>query len=99
MNQESKTVETPRVYNRAELVAFIGEINKQVVDKSPAYLHSILALNHVLRQPNLSQLLDKDIKQQLQDIWAKLKTTGLELQDPPVLFGVPEGTIIYADGK
>ncbi|MFN8389768.1 MAG: hypothetical protein U0136_05715 [Bdellovibrionota bacterium] len=84
-----------KLYTKPELEAFIAEIGRKVVDKNPAYLHSMLAVNHLLRQPNLKEVLDEEMKEQLKDIWVKLKTTGITLNDPPVLFGIPENSINY----
>jgi len=94
---EPAAAELPKIYTRKELEAFIVEIAAKVVDKEPAYLHSMLAMNHILRQPNLHELLDADLKEQLKDIWLKLKTTGLQLQDPPILFGIDENSIEYGE--
>ncbi len=94
---ETAATELPKIYTKKELAAFVTEIAGKVVDKEPAYLHSMLAMNHILRQPNLHELLDADLKEQLKDVWLKLKTTGLQLQDPPILFGIPEGSIEYGE--
>ena len=88
-------VEATKLYTKKEFEAFAAEIARKVVDKEPAYLHSMLAMNHILRQPNLPEVLDADLKDQLKDLWLKLKTTGLNLQDPPILFGLGENSINY----
>ena len=90
-------LEATKLYTKKEFEAFAAEIARKVVDKEPAYLHSMLAMNHILRQPNLPEVLDADLKDQLKDLWVKLKTTGLHLQDPPILFGIGENTIIYEE--
>ncbi len=87
----------PKVYTKAEIEAFVAEIAAKVVDKQPAYLHSMLALNFILRQPNLNDLLDEDLREQLKDIWLKLKTTGMQLQEPPILFGIPDSAINFEE--
>ena len=79
-----------RAYTREEIVDFIGEINKQIVGSSKSTMHSLLALNHILRAPNAREVIDGDLKTQLKDIWLKLKSIGLQLQDPPILFGAPQ---------
>ena len=97
-NKESAP-EAQKVYTKTEIEAFVAEIGRKVVDTNPAYLHSMLALNHILRQPNLKEQLDDELLEQLKDIWLKLKTTGLLLQDPPVLFGIPVNTINYEEAS
>jgi hypothetical protein len=96
---EEKGGEPQKFYTKAEIEAFVAEIGRKVVDSNPAYLHSMLALNHLLRQPNLKDLLDSELKEQLKDIWLKLKTTGLQVQDPPILFGIPDNAINYEAGN
>jgi len=93
--KDGSSVEPAKLYSKKELQAFVAEISRKVVDKEPAYLHSMLAMNHILRQPNLPELLDGDLKDQLKDLWVKLKTTGLNLQDPPILFGIGDSAINY----
>lgn len=80
----------PKVYTKQELESFVTEISKQVVGSTTAFMHSMLALNHILRQPNAAELLDDELREQLKDLWIKLKSMGLQLNDPPILFGIPE---------
>lgn len=97
-NNEVKIEEPVKVYTKSEIQAFVADLSKNIVDKSPAYLHSVLALNHILRQANLNSILDADLKEQLQDVWKRLKSTGLELQDPPILFPQGSSAASGADG-
>ena len=73
-------------YTKRELQNFIDELSKQIVQPKPAYLHLIIALNHILRQEDVAVVLDLQMKEQLKDIWLKLKSTGVQLNDPPLLF-------------
>ncbi|MBP9837600.1 MAG: hypothetical protein KBC84_02690 [Proteobacteria bacterium] len=80
-----------KVYTKAEIEAFVADISKRVVGTKPLYMHAMLAVNQILRQPNLPDLLDKDLKEQLKDIWLKLiKSTDIQVANPPLLFGYPE---------
>ena len=80
--------------SKEEIERFVADIGRRVVDSKTAYMHSLLALNHILRQPNLKDLLDDDLREQMKDIWVKLmKSTGLQLVNPPILFGVAENQI------
>lgn len=71
---------------KKEITSFLSEIEQQVIASDKNYLHSMLALNEILRQPNTGKLLDKALKDQAKDLWAKIKSTGIELEDPPILF-------------
>lgn len=89
-NGKEQIEASPREYSRKELEAFIAEISSKVVGSSNAYMHSLLAINHLLRASNAEELLDTELKEQLRDLWVKLKSNGLQLADPPLLFGIPE---------
>ncbi len=87
-----------KLYTKKEIEAFIAEIGKKIVSDKPAYMHSMLAINQLLRQPNLPKLMDDELKEQLKDIWLKLiKSTGLQLANPPILFGYPEVHVVVDD--
>lgn len=81
-----------RLYTKQEIENFVAEISRQVVGSSTAYMHAMLALNHILRQSNAEEFLDHDVKEQIKDLWIKLKSMGLQLNDPPILFGAPDLT-------
>jgi hypothetical protein len=83
--------EQQKAYSRADVQKYLAEIEQQVISSNEAYLHSVVALNEILRLPNASEILDEELKTQCRDIWIKLKSTGIQLNDPPILFGIPEG--------
>lgn len=78
--------------SRDEIEAFVSDIESQVCASNGVAFHSMVALNHIMRQPNASELVDQDLKVRMADLWHKLKSVGFELQDPPLLFGLPEFT-------
>ncbi len=85
---------TDRRYSKEEIERFVADIGRRVVDSNAAYMHSLLALNHILRQPNLPEVIDDELRDQMKDIWVKLmKSTGLQLVNPPILFGIADGLI------
>ena len=89
---ETERQEGPKKYTRAEIQAFLADIAERVVDSDPAILHSVIALNHLLRQPEAKELFDDDIREQLADLWLKIKASGLHLDNPPLLFEAPEAS-------
>src|SRR5262245_54884394 len=100
---QSEGVEGEKIYTKKEIEQFISDIGRRVVDSNTAYMHSLLALNTILRQPNLSTLIDDELREEMKDIWVKLmKSTGLQLVAPPILFGIPDGMLQweseFADG-
>jgi hypothetical protein len=82
-----ETAEKPKTFTKQEVKAFLADVSEQIESSQGNYLHSILALNEVVRQPNAEKLFDQTMKRQAVEIWTKIKSAGLELNDPPFLFG------------
>ena len=76
-------------FTKKELEAFLSDIACQVVEGGAPPIHSIIALDRILRQPNSHEILDDGLKSQARDLWVKVKSSGFELEDPPILFGAP----------
>ena len=74
---------------REELASYIAEIARRLVATDDAALHSMLALNRIMRTPGIESVLDSDLKEQARDLWVKIKSTGIHLDNPPLLFGLP----------
>ena len=85
--QEEETQESePKVYTRDDVESFLGDIAKKLVDNESTHVHTMLALNRIFRLPNAQELFDDELKEQARDLWRKVKSTGLKLSDPPLLF-------------
>ena len=88
MTQENK--EVTQLCSKEEIQAYLTELEKRVIESEGSYLHSILALDKLLRLPNAEEVIDEQMKSQMRDLWIKLKSSGIKLADPPLLFGLPE---------
>ncbi len=78
-----------KTYTKKELQAFMSDVSAQVADHNLPSIHTMIALDHALRVANVRDILDEDLKSQARDLWAKVKSSGLHLSDPPLLFGYP----------
>lgn len=78
-----------REYTRDECDSFLTDIERHVLESHGSYLHSVLAINHLLESPSASEILDKELKERLRELWLKIKASGFQLNDPPILFGMP----------
>ena len=87
--EQSTTAGAATKLTRDEVAALLTDIGQQLVSSSTAYTHSMVMLNNLLRNPDAVNLFDKDLKEQAKDLWLKIKSTGLQLVDPPFLFGLP----------
>jgi len=81
---------TQESVGREEVAAFLGDIATKIVESDRSFIHSAIALNQILRVPNAHEIFDEDLKQQARDLWLKIKSTGLQLTDPPLIFGTPD---------
>lgn len=88
METDSKTIleELPTITTREELQKTLEAIARSVVGTHSTYMHSMILLDHLLRLPDARKLFDDDLKEQARDLWLKVKSTGLQLNDPPILF-------------
>ena len=85
--EENGSLEVQKIYTREEVQEALSSIAQQVVGSQTAYLHSMVLLNQLLRLPNAVELFDADLKSQARDLWVKIKSSGLQLADPPLLAG------------
>jgi hypothetical protein len=77
-------------YTREDLKSLLERISSEMVEREDVYLHSMLALDRIFRLPQADELLDEELKQQARDLWTKVKSKGVNLEDPPLLFGLPK---------
>ena len=77
--------------DKAEVKKFVADIEKMVAARAGADMASLIALNSLLCLPNAEELFDDELKSAVKDLWISLKSYGIELDDPPLLFGLPEG--------
>ena len=64
----------------------LESVAMSVVGTQSSYMHSMILLDNLFRLPNARELFDDDLKEQAKDLWLKIKSTGLQLNDPPLLF-------------
>ena len=90
MSETSQKPAAPKM-TKKEVKAYLAEIEKKVIDREGADMASLVAINNLLNQPNAEQLFDDELRKQVKDLWVKLKSGGIQVDDPPLLFGLPEG--------
>jgi hypothetical protein len=50
-------------------------------------------MNFVLNLPNIYNLLDNENKELARDIWLRIKQSGMQLRNPPMLFQPEEDSL------
>ncbi len=71
---------------RESISKALDSVARSVVGTQSSYMHSMILLDNIFRLPNARELFDDDLKEQAKDLWLKIKSTGLQLNDPPLLF-------------
>ena len=81
------------ISSRKELKTFLTNVRDKISDEVAAPVYSMGAMNYVLNLPDIYSLLDSQNKEIARDIWLRLKQSGLELRNPPLLFSEDEEAI------
>lgn len=87
----NETAETPvpheAITSKKDLKTFLILVKSRMDEGISAPIYSLAALNYVLTLENVYDLLDDECKELAREIWVVLKRSGLNLKNPPVLFG------------
>ncbi len=74
------------ITTKEELKTFLLGIRDKMTDRSAAPIYAVSAMNFALNQPSIYQLLDNENKEIARDIWLRIKQSGMQLRNPPLLF-------------
>ncbi|RMG39757.1 MAG: hypothetical protein D6719_12570 [Candidatus Dadabacteria bacterium] len=75
---------------KADLKAFLMDVRDKMTDGSAPPVYAVTAMNFVMNQPNIYELLDKTNKEICRDIWLRIAQAGFHLKAPPMLFSADE---------
>lgn len=76
-----------QITSKSDLRAFITDVRDRVLKDDAAPIFAMSAMQQVMSLDSIYDLLDKENKEILQEIWVKLAQSGLHLRKPPLLFG------------
>ena len=76
-----------KISNSTDLKAFFRLLLDKMKDDSAAPIYVVGAMNHALTLPNIYEYLDNEGRELARDIWLRLKQSGLQVRNPPLLFG------------
>ncbi len=65
-------------------------IRDRMTEGVAAPINALSAMNHILNIPEVSSLLNKENKEVARDIWLRIKQSGVQLKNPPLLFSADE---------
>ena len=85
--EETQTNGTPVISSKSELKDFLSSIREKLSSRSVPPIYALTAMQHIFNLPGIYDLLDKANKEMAQEIWLTLKQAGMQLKNPPMLFG------------
>lgn len=74
------------ITTKDELKSFLLSIRDKMAEQSAASIFAVSAVHHILSLPNIYSILDNENKEVARDIWLRLKQSGMQLRNPPLLF-------------
>jgi len=93
-SKKSKDDLSGDITNSKELKKFLLTIRERMTEEVGSPIYALTALNHVMNLSNINTLLDKECKEVARDIWLRLRQSGFQLRQPPLLFDADEEDII-----
>ena len=79
-----------QITSKSDLRVFITDVRDRVLKDDAAAIFAMAAMQQVMSLDSIYDLMDKENKEILQEIWVKLSQSGLHLRKPPLLFGDAE---------
>lgn len=76
--------------SKEALQEYVQDISQKASIPEDSRLHCAIAINQILSNAEYVNLLTEESKATLKEVWHKLKADGIQLVDPPLLFGLPE---------
>jgi hypothetical protein len=76
-----------QISTKEELRSFITDVRDRLLKDEAAPIFAMAAMQQVMSLDAIYELVDKETKEILQEIWVKLSQSGFHLRKPPLLFG------------
>jgi|GEM_PF-898151 len=76
--------------SKEDLKSFLLNIRDKISEEQAASVYAMAAFNNILNSATIYELLDDENKELARNIWLRLKQSGLQLRNPPLLFGDDE---------
>lgn len=76
-----------------DLKRFLTVIRDKMADDSSAPIYSAAVMNYLFNSPSTFSFFTSEVKEVAQEVWIKLKAKGLQVRNPPLLFGDEESQV------
>jgi hypothetical protein len=81
------------ITSKTQLKEFLLNVRDKLADGSSAPIYTATALNYAMNLPEIYDYLTKENKEIARDIWLRLKQAGMQINNPPLLFGSDEDEV------
>ena len=75
-----------KITTSAELKSYLTSVRDRMEDGSGAAIYALGAVNYVFSLEKLYEFLDSENRTLLKEIWLRLKQSGIQVRNPPLLF-------------
>ena len=75
------------IANESDLKAFLLSIRDKMAEELAAPIFAVSALNHILTSTEFNIYLNDENKEIARDIWLRVRQSGFQVRNPPMLFG------------
>lgn len=79
-----------RAYTKEEFESYLSLIEQKLLNSDDSYMHAVLSLNDLLQKSDAPDILDESLAKRAREVWGKIKSMGIVIADPPLLFGLPK---------
>ena len=87
MNESIEVMEGTEIGSVEELREFLNDIRSKLAEQGNTAIYAMSAMNFVMNLPDIYNLLDPENKEIARDVWLRIKNAGINVDDPPMLFG------------
>lgn len=70
-----------------ELKTFLVQVRQKLIEEVSPPVYTLAAMNLVLNRADIYDLMSPEAEEVAKDIWNRLKNRGIQLRNPPLLFG------------
>lgn len=84
------------ISSKEDLKTFLQSVRDKLADSSASAIYALGAVNHVMSLPDIYSLLDNENKEIARDIWLRIKQSGMQVKNPPLLFKQEEAESLSA---
>ena len=77
------------ISSESDLKAFLLNLRDKMVEQTAPPIFAASSMNQILTTPEVYSLLTDESKEVARDIWLRIRQSGFQISNPPLLFGQP----------